>query len=149
MSLKSLVVLSALVSASAFAQAPLGTVSKVDGVVTATQGASGVTVTPGMPVTSGMRFVTTSRATATLTLNSGCVLNIPPSSAVTVRSDLTCQQLLAGVTPLVPVAAQAAFSGSPGLVNGVIAIGGIGVTAGVLGKWADSDNNDNAPISGQ
>ena len=151
MLLKSLVVLSALVSASAFAQAPLGTVSKVEGVVTATQGASGVNVTPGMAVQNGMRFVTTSRSTVTLNLASGCVVTVPPSSAVTVSSTMTCQQLMAAVQPVVPVAAQGAFQGGNG-INYLIGAGGVGVTAGAISVWTDdkdNNNNDNRPISGQ
>jgi hypothetical protein len=41
------------------------------------------------------------------------------------------------VAPLVPVAAQAPFSRQSGLVNAVIAIGGIAVTAGAISRFAD------------
>ena len=129
---KLLLALSALFAASAFAQASLGTVTHVEGVVTATQGVTGVSVTPGTPVQNGMRFVTTSRGSVTLRLNSGCTVTVPPSHAVTVSQNMTCQQLVAAVQPLGPVGAQGQFAANPALVNGVIAAGGIAVAAGVL-----------------
>ena len=142
-----LLALSAFVAASAFAQAPapLGTVTNVEGVVTATQGATGVTVTPGTAIQNGMRFVTTSRASVTLRLNSGCTVNVPPGHGVTVLSSMTCQQLTAAVQPVVPVAAQTAFGPNPGLVNGVIAIGGAAVAIGVIRGATKNDEN----LSGQ
>lgn len=141
---KLLLALSFLAGASAFAQAPLGTVTSVEGVVTATQGATGVTVTPGTAIQNGMRFVTTSRASVTLRLNSGCTLTVPPGHGVTVNATMTCQQLTASVQPVVPVAAaqQAPFTGSPGVVNGVIAVGGAAVAAGVIKGISDDDNRN-------
>src|SRR3954469_24859348 len=127
-----LLALSAFAAVSAFAQAPLGTVTNVEGVVTATQGATGVAVTPGTPIQTGMRFVTTSRGSVTLRLNSGCTVTVPPGHGVTVLQSLTCQQLTAAVQPVVPIAAQAAFQGAPGVVNGAVALGGAAVALGVL-----------------
>jgi hypothetical protein len=142
-----LLALSALVAASAFAQAPapLGTVTNVEGVVTATQGATGVTVTPGTAIQNGMRFVTTSRASVTLRLNSGCTVNVPPGHGVTVLSSMTCQELVAAVQPVVPVGTQAAFGPNPGLINGVIAIGGAAVAVGIIRAATENDEN----LSGQ
>lgn len=145
-----LLALSVLASTSAFAQAPLGTVTSVEGVVTATQGASGVTVTPGTAIQNGMRFVTTSRGSVSLRLNSGCTVTVPPGHGVTVLSSMTCQQLTAAVQPVVPVAAAqpspVPFAGSPGIVNGVIAIGGAAVAAGVIKEATEDDNRS---ISGR
>jgi len=119
MALKKLIVaLSSLAAATAMAQS-LGTITNVQGIVTATQGATGTTVAPGSAIANGTRFVTTSTGSVTLTLNSGCVLTLQPGQAVTVLQSMTCQQLTAAVTP-VPVAPNA----SP-LVAGV--------TAGVIG----------------
>lgn len=102
---KLLLALSAFVGAAAFAQAPLGTVTNVQGVVTATQGATGMTVTPGTVVQNGMRFVTTSNGSMTLRLNSGCTVTVPGGHGVTVLQTMTCQQLTAAVQPVVqPVA---------------------------------------------
>lgn len=141
---KLLLSLTFLASASVFAQAPVGTVTSVEGVVTATQGATGVSVTPGMAIQNGMRFVTTSRASTTLRLNSGCTVTVPPSHGVTVVSTMTCQQLAAAVQPVTPVAAAqtAPFTGSPGVVNGVIAVGGAAVAAGVIKGLNDDDNRN-------
>lgn len=143
-----LLALSFLASASAFAQAPLGTVTSVEGVVTATQGATGITVTPGTAIQNGMRFVTTSRGSVNLRLNSGCTVTVPPGHGVTVLSSMTCQQLTAAVQPVVPVAAAqtTAFPPAPGLVNGVIAIGGAAVAAGVIKEATEDDNRS---ISGR
>jgi len=140
-----LLALSAFAAVSAFAQAPLGTVTNVEGVVTATQGATGVAVTPGPPIQNGMRFVTTSRGSVTLQLNSGCTVSVPPGHGVTVLQSMTCQQLTAAVQPLVPVAAVAATGPTPGLVNGLIAVGAAAVAIGVLQQ---SSNNDET-VSGQ
>ena len=134
----------ALLSAScfaAYAQAPLGTVTNVQGVVTATQGASGVTVTPGTAVQNGMRFVATSRGSATLRLNSGCTVTVQAGHAVTVLQIMTCQQLTAAVQPVAPVAGQAPLATTAGVVNGVVAVGGIAVAAGVLHGLTKNDDN--------
>jgi hypothetical protein len=138
---KLLLALLAFTGASAFAQAPLGSVVNVEGVVTATQGATGVTVAPGTAIQNGMRFVTTSRGAVTLRMNSGCTVTVPPGHGVTVLQSMTCQQLTAAVQPVVPVASQAAFGPGTGLVNGIIAVGAIGVLAGIV----DTVNNDNEP----
>lgn len=136
-----LLALASLSCAAAFAQAPLGTVSNVQGVVTATQGATGVTVTSGSAIQNGMRFVTTSRGSVTLRMNSGCSVTVPPSHGVTVLQSMTCQQLTAAVQPVVPVAAQGALAPSAGVVNGVVAIGGLAVAAGVLHEAANNDSD--------
>lgn len=145
MSRKLLLALSLSVAGAAFAQAPLGTVTGVQGVVTATQGASGVTVSPGTAIQNGMRFVTTSRGSVTLRLNSGCVVTVPPAHGVTVLQTMTCQQLTAAIQPVVPVAAQAGVGPSPALVNGVIALSGAAVAVGVLHVIAKDDE----ALSGQ
>lgn len=139
-----LLALSALAAASAFAQAPLGTVTNVEGVVTATQGATGVTVTPGTAIQNGMRFVTTSRGSVVLQLNSGCTVTVPPAHGVTVLQTMTCQQLVAAVQPVVPVAAQTPFGPAPGLVNGVIGLAGAAVLVGGLHEITHDE-----PLSGQ
>jgi hypothetical protein len=143
---KLLFALTATVAASAFAQAPVGTVATVEGVVTATQGTTGVTVAPGTTVQEGMRFVTTSSGRVVLRLNNGCVLTVPPASAVTVQSNLSCQQLAAAVQPLMPATATMGQSGllaNVGVVNGVIAVGAVGIFLGI----ADAINDDDEVLS--
>src|SRR5512141_392107 len=102
---KLLLALSSLAAAAAMAQTALGTVSNVQGVVTATQGATGTVVTPGSLIMNGTRFVTTSTGSVTLTLNNGCVVTLQPAQSVTVLQSMTCQQLVAAVQP-VPTAPQ-------------------------------------------
>jgi hypothetical protein len=128
MALKNLLVAltAGLAAAVAYAQAPLGTVSNVNGVVTATQGATGMTVAPGTVIQNGMRFVTTTNGSVTLNLNSGCTVTVPAGHGVTVLQSMTCQQLTAAVQPLVPVATGPAFPPNPALVNGIILAGAAG-----------------------
>jgi hypothetical protein len=143
---KLLLALSAFVGAAAFAQAPLGTVTNVQGVVTATQGATGMTVTPGTVVQNGMRFVTTSNGTMTLRLNSGCTVTVPGGHGVTVLQTMTCQQLTAAVQPVVPVAsAGPGFPPAPALVNGSIAAIGALTTIAAVRRLARGE--DNPPAS--
>lgn len=138
---KLLLALSALIGASAFAQAPLGTVSNVQGVVTATQGSTGVSVGPGSAIQNGMRFVTTSNGSVTLRLNNGCTVTVPPGHGVTVLQTMTCQQLTAAVQPVVPaVAASPAFAPNPGVVNGLVAVGAAAVAIGVVRALTDDDD---------
>lgn len=134
---KTIVVLSSLLAASAAMAQTLGTVSNVQGIVTATQGATGTTVAPGSAIVNGTRYVTTSTGSVTLTLNSGCVLTLQPGQAVTVLQSMTCQQLTAAVQA-VPVAPGGAVAGAtPAIVTGfVLAVG--------LGALQDAfSNNEN------
>src|SRR3954471_6833539 len=138
MALKKLfVALSSLAAAAAMAQS-LGTVSNVQGIVTATQGATGTAVAPGSAIINGTRFVTTSTGSVTLALNNGCVLTLQPGQAVTVLQSMTCQQLTAAVqaVPVAPNAAIAAAGGAtPAIVTGfVIAVG--------LGALQDATSNN-------
>jgi hypothetical protein len=132
MSIKSLVALgSVLVAVSAFAQAPLGTVGNVQGLVTITDGATGSTVVTGSPITNGMRFVATSGGSAVLRLNNGCVLTLQPGQAVTVLQNMTCQQLTAAVQQAGGVTVAGA-GGSGG--TGALAAGGLAAGVLVLNK---------------
>lgn len=143
---KLLLVGSVFACASAFAQAPLGTVTNVQGVVTATQGTTGMTVTPGAVVQNGMRFVTTSNGAVTLRLNSGCTVTVPAGHAVTVLQTMTCQQLASAVQPVVPVAATLPTPtvASAAVVNGFI---GAGAALIVVGGIRTIDNDP--PLSGR
>jgi hypothetical protein len=114
-------------AASAFAQAPLGTVGNVQGLVTVTDGATGGTVAPGSPITNGMRFVTTSSGSVTLQLNNGCSVTVQPNQAVTVLQSMTCQELTAAVQP---VGAAGVAAGAGG------AFGAGGAGAGLMGVSA-------------
>ena len=143
--MKKLLVLSAFACASAIAQAPLGTVVSVDGVVTATQGGTGATVRPGSPVVNGTRLVTTSSGRVTIRMNSGCVVNLAPGQALTVLQTMTCQELVAAVQTVQPVATGPNFSPSPGLVNGVILAGAAGIIIQILRHELDDDDERLSP----
>jgi hypothetical protein len=122
---------SALVATAAFAQAQLGSVASVQGVVTVTDGATGGTVAAGGPIANGMRFVATSNGSAVLRLNNGCVVRLQPGHAVTVLQTMTCDQLTAAVQPA-GVANVAGGGGSFG--TGALAAGGLMAGGGALGK---------------
>jgi hypothetical protein len=144
---KLLLALSAMVAVSAYAQAPLGTVSNVEGVVTATQGSTGVTVTQGTAIQNGMRFVTTSRGSVTLRLNSGCTVAVPPGHGVTVLQTMNCQQLTAAVQPVTSVvgASPSRPFGPPTLGDYIIAAGGVGVTIAVIDAIVEDDDEVLSP----
>lgn len=141
---KLLLVAAALAGASAFAQAPLGTVSNVNGVVTATQGATGMTVAPGTTIQNGMRFVTTTNGSVTLRLNSGCTVTVPPAHGVTVLQSMTCQQLAAAVQPVTPVATGPSFPPAPGLVQTLILAGAVGIA---IAGFTEVIDDDDEPLS--
>lgn len=150
---KLLLVMSALAGVTAFAQDTLGTVVNVQGVVTATQGTTGMTVAPGTVVVNGERFVTTTNGAVTLRMNSGCVVTVPAGHSVTVAQNMTCQQLADAVTPVtvtttttvVETPAGDSFIPSSTVVNGVIALGAVGILAGAASLGSGGSN---APLSG-
>lgn len=139
---KNMLLALSLAATGAFAQAPIGTVVNVNGVVTATQGTTGVTVAPGTPIQNGTRFVAGSNASVTLRTASGCTVTVPAGHGVTVLQSMTCAQLTAAVQPVVPVATVA-----PVAPGGAVAVGAAAlVGAAVLGAALDDDDDD-APIS--
>jgi hypothetical protein len=136
------VALTMLACASVMAQGTLGTVTNVQGVVTATQGTTATSVAPGQAIANGTRFVTTSSGSMTLRLNTGCTVTLQPGQAVTVLQSMSCQELAASVRP-VAVAAGPGFAPSPALLNGLIIAGGIAVVAiGVRELTRDDDTRD-------
>lgn len=123
MSFKKLITLSsALFAAAAFAQAAIGTVGNVQGIVTVTDGVTGGTAKAGAPITNGMRFVTTSSGSATLQVR-GCTVTLAPNQAVTVLQSMSCDQLVAAVQrvggPVVAGAGGSAITGALG-VSGIL-----------------------------
>lgn len=135
MQIKSLFIIgSAVLASAAFAQASLGTVSNVQGLVTETVGASVTSTTSGEQIVDGERFVTSSNGRITLQLNNGCTLNLEPNQAVTIDSRMTCRELIATVSGGAPGRAIAAGNAGNGLlfVAG-LAAGGFALDR-VLGK---------------
>lgn len=145
MILKKLLLALSFAAPVAFAQAPIGTIVNVNGVVTATQGTTGVTVAPGTAIRSGMRIVAGSNASVTLRTNSGCTVTVPASHGVTILQTMTCQQLTAAVQPVVPVAAVPAAAGP---TAGAVALGaGALLGVAVLAGSAGGSDNDDPPLS--
>lgn len=141
-----------LAAGSALAQAPLlGTVVNVNGIATVTTGTSGTAIVAGAPIVHGSRVITTSSGSVTVRLNNGCTINVPPGHAVTVLSNLTCQQLIAAVQPVtttvtttttaVPVTVFPSFGTSDGAMVGLGALIAVGLLA------AAADDDDDAPLS--
>lgn len=140
MQIKSAIVIcSALFAAGAFAQAQLGKVTEVQGVVTVTDGVRGGTATVGAPITEGSRFVTSSNGVTTLVLDNGCTIRLRPNQAITVRNQ-ACNLLLASVENLgaTPVASGGLGRGA---AVGLWAAGG----AAILLNAFDNDNRSISP----
>jgi hypothetical protein len=132
----------ALAAGSALAQAPLGTVVNVNGIATVTTGTSGTAIVTGAPIVHGSRVITTSNGSVTVRLNNGCTINVPPGHAVTILSNLTCQQLVAAVQPTtVPVAVSPTFGAPNGTMVAVGALIGVGILAAAV------DDDDDPPLS--
>jgi hypothetical protein len=132
---KLLAALSTIACATAMAQGALGTVTNVQGVATATTGTTGAAVAPGTAITNGMRIVTTSSGSVTLRMNSGCTVNVPASSGVTVLQSMSCQQLQAAVQPVVVTTATGpAITPNSVLFNGIIAAGALAVIGGTVSE---------------
>jgi hypothetical protein len=134
------VALSTFACVSAMAQATLGTVTNVQGVVTATQGASATTVTAGQAIANGTRFVTTSGGTLTLRLNTGCTVTLQPGQAVTVLQSMSCQQLAASVRPVVVTAGPPSFAPSPAFLNGIVLVAGAAIVILGVRELTRDDN---------
>ncbi|MGV3572039.1 MAG: hypothetical protein ACO1PB_15695 [Ramlibacter sp.] len=139
-----LAIAAAFIGVAAWAQTSLGTVSNVNGVVTATQGATGMVITNGMLIQNGMRFVTTTTGSVRLNFNSGCTVDVPPSHGVTVLQSMNCDQLAVAVQPIAPVAVGPQFPPSPVLVQAIGLAGAAGIAAAGLRQVI---NNNDQPLS--
>lgn len=123
-----LAIVLSLGAATVFAQASLGTINGVEGLITVTDGAVGSTAASGTAITNGMRIVTTSGGKATLQLNNGCSVPLNPNQAVTVLQSMTCQELIGAVQPVgAPVAGAAGGFGKGLLAAGGLTLGSFGL----------------------
>lgn len=128
----------ALAGASAFAQSSMPTVGRVEGTVTASQGGNGRLLAPGSSLQDGTRVVSTSGGTATLQAGGGCSVSVPPGHGVTVRRGMDCQQLRAGVAPVIPeVAARKPNAPPAHVLDRLRANGASPVAIGVHEQLAD------------
>ena len=131
--------LSLLACASVMAQGTIGTVTNVQGPVTAVTGTTSTVVTRGMPITNGMRFVTPSGTSLTFQTAGGCSVTLQPGQTVTVLQSMSCEQLAQSVRPVV---AQGPVVGpNPALINGLVGVGGAAVLIwGIHEATKDDDN---------
>lgn len=140
MSLKSFFIVgSAFLASGAFAQAILGTVGNVQGLVTDTDGASVSSTVPGEAIRDGERFVTSSSGSVTLQLNNGCTLTLQPNQAVTIDSRMTCRELVASVTPVGGPIVAGGSGGSAGA--GLLGIGALALGAFAIHRTLDKNPN--------
>jgi hypothetical protein len=130
---------SALLATAALAQAPMGTVGNVQGLVTDTDGASVSSTNPGEVIKDGERFVTSSNGSVTLQLNNGCTLTLQPNQAVTIDSRMTCRELVAAVTPVGGVGL--AGGGAGGVGKGILAVGALAAGGFALHRVLDKNPN--------
>jgi hypothetical protein len=146
-----------MLAATAYAQAPLGAVTSVNGVATVTTGTAGTAITVGAPIVEGARVITTSTGSVTFRLASGCVVTVPPGSAVTVRSAMSCEQLQAAIQPVstavtttTATTATTGVAGTPFATPSGAAMAGFAALLAVGAIAAsDDDDGDTAPISGR
>jgi hypothetical protein len=97
---KTLCVLASLVLVvAAWAQAQLGTVGSVDGLVTYSDGTTIGNAVTGMSVTDGMRFVSSSGGSMKLQIG-GCGITMKPNQTLTVKQGMSCDDLAAAVQDL-------------------------------------------------
>jgi hypothetical protein len=132
-----LIVGSAFLASGAFAQAVLGTVGNVQGLVTDTDGASVSSTVPGETIRDGERFVTSSNGSVTLQLNNGCTLTLQPNQAVTIDSRMTCRELIAAVTPVGGVV----VGGGGNAARGLLGIAGLAAGGFALHRVLDKNPN--------
>lgn len=139
MSIKSFFIVgSAFLASGAFAQAILGTVGNVQGLVTDTDGTSVSSTVPGEAIRDGERFVTSSSGSVTLQLNNGCTITLQPNQAVTIDSRMTCRELIAAVTPVGPPN----FAGPGGsAARGLLGIAGLAAGGFALHRVLDKNPN--------
>src|SRR5512133_2307560 len=135
MRFKSIVITcSALLAASAFAQTVIGKATRVEGIVTMTDGVRGGTLLVNSPITDGARVVTSSNGSATLRIDNGCDITLKPNQAVTVRQQ-PCEVLLLGIQSVGAGAAVAAVGSSGGSAAvGAVSVLALGAGGALLNK---------------
>ncbi|HVE51981.1 MAG TPA: hypothetical protein VNB23_01215 [Ramlibacter sp.] len=139
-----------LAAASVFAQAILGTVTSVEGVATVTTGTTGTAISAGAPIVNGARVITTSTGSVTFRLANGCTITVPPGHAVTVQSNLSCEQLRAAMRPVVTTTATTTTTttvpGGPffGVAPGATAAIAAGLIIAVV---VANQDDDDEPLS--
>ena len=142
--------LSAFFTSVSFAQAPapqeVGVVTRVEGLVTVSQGDTLGNVFKDEVILQNARVVTTATGSTTIRLKNGCVVDLKPSQAVTVDFRRECKALLAAIQPAgaVGVAGAGGVGAAgvpPGLGNAFIVGGGVLTGLGVIRAISNSNEN--------
>ena len=142
--------LSALFTSVSFAQAPasqeVGVVTRVEGLVTVSQGDTLGNVFKDEVILQNARVVTTATGSTTIRLKNGCVVDLKPNQAVTVDFRRECKALLAAIQPAgaVGVAGAGGVGAAgvpPGLGNAFIVGGGVLTGLGVIRAISNSNEN--------
>ncbi len=111
------------VAVSALAQASLGTIANVQGLVTVSDGTTIGNAVPGSPITDGMQFVTSSTGSLTLQTANGCAVTLKPNQTVTVQKNMTCDDLRLAIRAVDNDAAGGVFANAFGGGNNGLLIG--------------------------
>ena len=142
--------LSALFTSVSFAQTPalqaVGVVTRVEGLVTVSQGDVLGNAFKDEVILQNARVVTTASGSTTIRLNNGCIIDLKPNQAVTVDFRRECKAILAAIQPTGAVSVAGAggvgASGTnPGLLNALIVGGGVLTGVGVINAISRSNDN--------
>ena len=142
--------LGSLFTAVSFAQTPapeaVGVVTRVEGLVTVSQGNTMGNAFKDEVILQNARVVTTASGSATIRLNSGCVIDLKPNQAVTVDFKRECKAILAAIQPAgaVGVAGAGGVGAAgvpPGLNNAIIVGAGVWIGVGLIKAISSSNEN--------
>lgn len=115
-----------MLCASAFAQAIVGTVGNVNGLVTITRGQQLISASAGTPLQAGDIILSTTGSSATVNINSStgpCSVSMGSSTAIAVTPSQSCAVMQASVTPVTSSTATASSgTGSVAAVAGAVLI---------------------------
>ena len=142
--------LGTLFTAVSFAQIPspeaVGVVTRVEGLVTVSQGNTMRNAFKDEVILQNARVVTTFSGSTTIRLKNGCIIDLKPNQAVTVDFRRECKALLAAIQPAggVGVAGAGGVGAAgipPGLGNAFIVGGGVLTGLGVIRAISNSNEN--------
>ena len=137
--------LGTLFTAVSFAQTPspeaVGVVTRVEGLVTVSQGNTMRNAFKDEVILQNARVVTTSSGSTTIRLNNGCVIDLKPNQAVTVDFKRECKAILAAIQPAGAVSGVGAAGVPPGLNNAIIVGAGVLMGVGLINAISNSNQN--------
>ena len=142
--------LGTLFAAVSFAQTPapeaVGVVTRVEGLVTVSQGNTMGNVFKDEVILQNARVVTTASGSTTIRLINGCVVDLKPNQAVTVDFKRECKAILAAIQPAGAVGVAgaggvAAAGVPPGLSNAIIVGSGVWIGVGLIKAISSSNEN--------